>query len=60
MKTNMVVLKILNIQRGRIIHLILSLILFYFACAQLIPTVVGESANKTNQINMICIQNGDR
>ena len=58
MKTNMVVLKILYIQRGRIIHLILSL--FYFAYAQLIPTVVGESANKTNQINMICIQNGDR
>lgn len=56
MKTNMVVLKILNIQRGRIIHLILSL--FYFI--SLIPTVVGESTNKTNQINMICIQNGDR
>ena len=53
MKTNMVVLKILYIQRGRIIHLILSLIF-------IIPTVVGESTNKTNQINMICIQNGDR
>ena len=57
MKTNMVVLKILYIRnRGRIIHLILSL--FYFI--SLMPTVVGESANKTNQINMICIQNGDR
>ena len=60
MKTNMVVLKILYIQRGRIIHLILSLILFYFSYVQLIPTVVGESTNKTNQTNLIYIQNGDR